>query len=173
MSNVVYSYKFNIPLGITEFLGYRSKDQIKFYTLYLESLRDDRLEVVIFKKLLRRLGSLGIIQFRKVSRILNILEEYEEENIPMTNGFRTVTYNDTTPVVSTNLVTKARRLGLQGANCQSSFHHRLIKLITYPAVLIDISRTVMLKLVTMGAMDQETFNELDHDFVNYQLEELI
>lgn len=138
-----YVPKYNMSKGLDQLKDLSEDSQIKFYRMYLGQMNDLSIYILILKKVLYRMGSLGAITNSSLQNVLVDTETYEEENLPVREDFRTVSFREYKTVVLTVLQRMVNLLGLQGDNCQATFHHRFIMSSKNPQMLAQLSLDIM------------------------------
>lgn len=143
--NVLLAYvpKYNMPKGLNQLKSFSPTAQAKFYNKYLYQLNDLSIYVLILKKVLYRLGSFGAIPDPVIKNTMASIGSFEKENLKVTGEFRKVLFETNYNSTQTVIQKMVNLIGIQGDNCQATFHHRFIMSSKNPVMLADIALQII------------------------------
>lgn len=166
-----YTPKYNMFKGLDQINSLSPVCQLKFYKLYLEAMPDLSLKIHILKKLLYRMGNLGAVPYEVFQENLSRITEYEECFLPAKLEFRRVPFEQYTDQVQTVLKKMVNLLGIQGDNCQATFHHRFIMASKDPQMLSSLMLHMVNVLSTEPVLNQAiNFPDLRKRITTFKLE---
>lgn len=160
--------KFNIPLGLEEIGKLDTRGQIKFYRSYLEHLDDPALLVTVLKRVLGRAGNFGLIKQSLYWEALEYIDSFEKEFVQK-GTYREVNYReiDDSVVMWPKLKSFINLLGIQGDNCQATFHHRYLVNLKEIEVIIEISKAAIYHSTTSYILGEDVAEDLIRSLLYY------
>ena len=165
--------KYNMPRGLDQLKLLSVDSQTKFYRMYLSQMTDVSIHTLILKKILYRMGSLGAIPDIILQQTLTNIEFFENQCLPLREEFRTVDFKPYNTVLLTVLQRMVNLLGVQGDNCQATYHHRFIMSSKNPLMLSILALDVLDILKNKPSLSSEVIKQHIEKFKTELIQDLV